>query len=458
MTAGNGSIISEEIIFYIDLATEYINKETLVNEINSFIQEKSKISNLTTFGIVIFQEEDNPITSYDQNKSKSITDIIEKHWDSRPKDSSYLENGLFEILSYIFRKARKENKIYRIIVISDTPSRRSEEYHQAVYDLIIKSKNFSTIVDIVRVGDTEYHDDDIKLKVLSSETHGGTFYCQLKQFNDVIGSLIKNKHEFNIIQGFDGNQISEEDKTFYEHLAADLITLDPEDEEICSICQLELCHVCGAYSDEIHKCYNCNAKFHGCCASRYSIIKNIGFKHIFRCPQCQTLLKLDEDYVNLVYEEEKEDMGKLEKKQTVEQEVQVITNTLEIEGRKDNQSIPLEKISLDTKRLPTLPKPELKLIPKPTQPAVPPPAQPQTQTKKVRLGGYFGQDIEVESLEKTNDVKILEPKTMTRIIEPKKSITTLKPPKKRRSLKFCKICGTSCSNVINCPNCGAFID
>ncbi len=77
--------------------------------------------------------------------------------------------------------------------------------------------------------------------------------------------------------------------------------------------------------------------------------------------------------------------------------------------------------------------------------------------KKVRLGGYFGPEIEVNSMQKSKDIKILEPNT-TRFVEQKSSITALNPPKKRRTLSFCKICGTSCSNVINCPNCNAIID
>ena len=38
----------------------------------------------------------------------------------------------------------------------------------------------------------------------------------------------------------------------------------------------------------------------------YSISNNIGFKfkHLFRCVQCDTLLKLDEEYVELIYREE----------------------------------------------------------------------------------------------------------------------------------------------------------
>ncbi len=549
MTADNSPNLSEEVIFYIDLTTEYLEKETLIKDIRSFMQEKNEFSD-SNYGLVIFQENDNPITIYGQNDFDSITQTLDSYWDSRPKDQSYIENGLFEILSYVFGESRQKKKSYRIIVISDTASTRQEEYHQALYDLIVKLKNFSTIIDIIRVGDNESYDDDIKLKVISSETHGGTFYCQKMQFYDVFGSLVKNKQEFNIIQEHGGNLILEQDKTFYEHLAVELITLDPEDEQICSICQLEVCPICGAFSDEIRKCYNCGAKFHACCVAKYSIIKNIGFKHIFRCPQCETLLKLDEDYVNLVYEEEYEELQEIEKTQDLKLEQQIIPITEEdnmkeqyIEEEIQQESpfeessevveikeqfqyveeefeedISLEQITFDAQDLPPPPslptkektmslkkvkapplsppseskklkvppsaskpepqpipeieitpsasKPEPQPIPEieiiPSEPKPPsiqeikaPPSPPPT--KKIRIGGYFGQEVVVNAIDKKKGIKIVS-SVSTRIIKEDLSITSLKPPpKKRVSLKFCKICGAT-TNIPKCPNCGAFID
>ena len=48
-------------------------------------------------------------------------------------------------------------------------------------------------------------------------------------------------------------------------------------------------------------------QFHECCAAMYSWKKNIGFKHIFRCPKCHTLLKLDEEVVYKLNGEIKEE-------------------------------------------------------------------------------------------------------------------------------------------------------
>jgi hypothetical protein len=481
MIVTGNSINLEEIIFYIDLTTDFIDKEILISTIEEFIEEKLNLVE-TTFGIVIFQEDDNPISLYDEKDSNSIIKIIEDKWDTRPKILSYIENALFEILSYIFRKSREVKKIYRVIVISDTPSVKPEEYHNALYDLIIKSKNldFVTIIDVIRLGESTNYVDEVKIKVITSETQGGTFICNnIPQFKDVLSSLIKSKREFNIVRpDTHQQQYLKEDKKFYERLAVDLISLSPEDEEICSICSLEVCPVCGAFSDEIKKCYNCGSKFHGCEIAKYAISNNFGYKHIFRCPQCETLLKLDEEYVELVYEEEYEELSIVEiqeesitepiemEKQTNQfeqlpqgievstsefEKEQIIERTLPEEYQDEQIYEQEEEIEEKFEKIeitPSTPRPpKLKTKPPPPSPLI---------AKKVRVGGYFGQEIIVDENLKGRKIKIKD-LPENQIIEQKKSITELKPPKKRTTIKMCVICGCTVSNVIICPNCGAKI-
>ncbi len=476
MKAIDKLINSEEVIFYLDLTSDFIKKEILKDTIQVFIENKLSLGD-SSFGIVIFQEEDNPISLYDNKEFTSILKTIDNHWDTRPKNQSYIENGLFEILSYIFRKSREVKKVYRVIVVSDTPSIKSEDYHSALYNLIMKSKHldFLTIIDIIRIGEQIQYEDEVKIKVITSETGGGFFLCNdTQQFKDVLSSLIKNKREFNIIRPDEAQkQYLEEDKIFYERLAVDLISLSPEDEENCSMCQLELCPICGAYSDEIHKCYNCGSKFHGCCSARYAIMNNFGYNHIFRCPQCETLLKLDEDYVNLVYDEEFRAPQILEIKESpiletpeikqqfyeIEQPSYEVEEEVEKEIYQVEKEQSLEEISYDEyeieekfekiEAIASIPNPpSLKTVELPPNPP---------KLKKVRVGGYFGQEILVDEKLKSSKLKIRE-LSETPKFEEKKSITQLKPPKKRTTIKFCKICGCSVVNVICCPNCGATID
>lgn len=422
------TINSEEFIFYIDLTTNFLKKKPLLKAIGAFIKEKNKFNVLSSYGIVFFQKDDNPITAYDLKETETVLNTINDAWDTRDVEHSYLENGLYEILAYIFRRSQKARKDYRVIIISDTPSTLSEEYHLALYDLLIKAKKFSAFIDIIRVGDKKFFDDDVKLKVISSETHGGTFYCtNEKLFHNILGSLVQSKKEFKIIHTDEEDQILAEDQIFYEKLAVDLITLSPDDEEICTICEQEVCPICEAHSDEIHKCFNCNTKFHNCCAAKYSLAKNIGFMHIFNCPQCQAMLKLDEEFVKMVYEEElEEELG----------EVPIIEQPVDEELEQDLYR-EVEEIELKTLKPPSIPRPDM--------------------TKKVRVGGFFGREIEVKV---NNNNKIKESVTPSVELEEQISITKLNPPKKRGTVKLCKICGATLQlhDPKNCPICGAKID
>lgn len=431
---GKASVNSEEFIFYIDLLSDFLKKKVLTRAINVFIKDREKFNSLSSYGIILFQEKGAPVTLYDQKEAALLVKTIEEYWDSRETNMSYLENGLFEILSYVFRKIRTARKNYRIIIISDTPSSLSEEYHNALYDLLLKARKFDTFIDIIRLGEQKFYDDDVKLKVIVSETHGGVFYCNdAKLFQNIIGSLIQSKTEFNVIHSNETEQILKEDKLFYEKLAVDLISLSSDELEKCDICEQEICPICEAYSDEIHKCFNCNAKYHACCGAEYSIANNIGFKHLFRCIKCDTLLKLDEDFVNLIYQENHAEQIEEDYE---EQNIEEISD--QYTGQLAND-VGIEQVLSGN----------------------------EPNYKKVRVGGYFGPEITIET-KNGNKPKVLEPMTnpvirdsedfeTSTLMQGKISITSLRPPK-RKTINLCRICGATLRNTSICPNCGARVD
>jgi len=444
---------SEEFIFYIDLITDFVKKKNLIKNLGTFIKEKAKFHTQSSYGLLIFQNNDNPVTLYDEVDFKILTDIVNEKWETREKKRSLFENGLFEILAYIFRKSKESRKNYRVIIISDTASTLSEDYHNALYDLLIKAKKFNTFIDIIRIGGEKFYNDDVKLKVVTSETHGGVLYCNnVKSFLNILMSLVQSKSEFNVVHPETSSKILEEDKIFYEKLAVDLISLDSEDEEKCDICQKEVCPICSAYSDEVHKCFNCNAKYHACCAAEYSISNNIGFNHLFRCIQCDTLLKLDEDYVEMIYEEEYEE----------QQEQELATPEIVEEGIEEEylEEIPTEEqlIEEDYEHVVIgegiLNPDKLK-----SPPSLNKPPPDITPTKKVRVGGYFGQEVRVKLNGSNNN---LVPSAIESVVSDTEgstqvkeniSITTLRPPRKIL-IKFCQMCGHTLRGTSTCPICG----
>jgi len=460
------SVNSEEFIFYIDLTTEFLKKKNLSKCISSFIKDKEKFNTLSSYGILLFQEDDNPVTVYNAKDFEALSDIIDEKWETRDTEKSLFENGLFEILAYIFRKSREARKNYRVIIISDTPSLLSEDYHNALYDLLIKAKKFDVFIDIIRLGDQKFYADDVKLKVVSSETHGGVFYCtEAKLFLNILKSLIQSKSEFIVVQPEEDDQIFEEDKIFYEKLAVDLISLSSEEEEKCDICERELCPICDAHSDEIHKCFNCNAKYHACCAANYAIANPIGFNHLFRCVQCDTLLKLDEEYVEMIYREEHEE--------EYEAELMELGITDEIIEEEHIEEEHFEEEQIEVQSFEEAEEEELvigkeilgseKLIPPPGLAKPPPilvkPSSDLTPPKKVKVGGYFGREITVKTNGLNNN--LVPPATETIVsdsegttqVKEKISITTLKPPRKS-TIKFCEICGFTLKATSLCPKCG----
>jgi len=447
------SVNSEEFIFYIDLITDFIKKKNLIKSIGTFIKEKTKFHSLSSYGLLIFQTNDNPVTLYDETDFEVFTNIVNEKWETREKKRSLFENGLFEILAYIFTKSSEARKNYRVIIISDTASTLSEDYHNALYDLLIKAKKFNAFIDIIRVGKEKFYIDDVKLKVVTSETYGGVLYCNdIKSFLNILGSLIQSKSEFNVVQPEANSQILEEDKIFYEKLAVDLISLDSEEEEKCDICEKEVCPICSAYSDEVHKCFNCNVKYHACCAADYSISNNIGFNHLFRCIQCDTLLKLDEEYVDMIYEEEYEEQQEQELatseivEEVIEEEYSEENHTEEQLIEEDYERVVIGEGILNPDKLkspPSLSKP-------------PPDVTP---TKKVKVGGYFGQEVSVKP---NNSINNLVPSATESVVsdtegstqvKEKISITTLKPPRKT-TIKFCQMCGHTLRETFTCPICG----
>jgi len=464
------SVNSEEFIFYIDLTTDFLKKKSLIKSISSFVKDKEKFNTLTSYGILLFQEDDNPITVYDEKDFEVLSDVIDEKWETRETEKSLFENGLFEILAYIFRKSREARKNYRVIIISDTVSLLSEDYHNALYDLLIKAKKFDAFIDIIRVGDQKFYDDDVKLKVVSSETHGGVFYCtEAKLFLNILRSLIQSKSEFIVVQPEEDDDIFEEDKIFYEKLAVDLISLDSEEEEKCDLCEREICPICDAHSDEVHKCFNCNAKYHACCAANYAIANPIGFNHLFRCIQCDTLLKLDEEYVEMIYREEHEEEFEAElmelgitdeiiedelfEEEHIEEGLFEVEQIEEQSIEEDEEELVIGKEIFGPEKLgppPRLVKPPPRLV-KP-QPDL-------TPTKKVKVGGYFGVEITIKTNGLNND--LVPPATETIVsdsegttqVKEKISITSLKPPR-RSTIKFCEICGFTLRATSVCPKCG----
>ncbi len=438
--------MTEDIYFYLDLTKDLLRKKEIIKTIKYYIEEKNKANLKGHYSLLIFQEEGNPVFLTDKKDSDIIANSIEENWNTRPKDKSYFENGLFYIFSYIAETVRKKSKFNRIIVITDTPSDLSEEYQEALFNLVSKIKNFPTFIDIIRVSKEgeRFFKDDVKLNMLASDTKGGIFYIQdRKGFTDVIKKLVKTKQFVTTFEDQpDLIRISKEDYAFYSQLAKSLIK-SSELNLVCHFCNEEVCPVCMDVHDTPLICEDCNTSFHHCCITNYVINHNIGIPHIFRCPnnECDVLLKIDEDEIIEV---------------SGEVEVGTVKEYLEEELLQESlEEIPEEEEPSSI--TPTLQKIE-------TPPVKEKSISGAKQVTTIRIGGFFGK---VYTVKKMGD-KIVYEKSTQPTFKPSaetskrgefilKDTIKLTSEKARKKPKFiiCPQCGTqNDSTHTSCSNCG----
>ena len=432
----------EDIFFYLDLTKDILKKKEVIKAIKDYISEKNKTNLKGHYGLLIFQEEGNPIFITDKKDSSIIENAIEENWKSRPKKQSFFENGLFYIFSYIAETIKKKSRHNRIIIITDTPSDLSEDYTEALFGLVSKIKVIPTFIDIIRVSEKEerFFKDDVKLNILASDTNGGIFYLSdKKDFLSIIKKLTNTKQIVNLFGGGSEKiKIRKEDYDFYSDLAKSLKPSHTDEVGLkCHLCQEEICPCCADINDILQLCEGCGAAFHNCCVTNYTIQNNIGIPHLFRCPKCDILLKIKQDEIVVPFEDSAETIDEYLESEEESMDVNEYTNISEPESIDvDDSSINAEK-SLDTTNM------ELS----------------KGGIQKVRLGGFFGKTY---TIKKEGDKLVYE------------KVTTLDKDEESRQVDVNKIDSTIPLNLkkpeipkywsssenrkkptfINCPGCG----
>ncbi len=442
------TITYEDVFFYIDLLKETLKKKDIIKAIEEYIAEKNKVNIKGHYGVLIFQEEGNPVFITDKKDASIIAKAIEENWKSRPKSESFFENGLFYIFSFIAESVIKKSKYNRVIVITDTPSDLNESYQEALFNLVDKIKHFPTFIDIIRVADksTRFFKDDVKLNILASDTKGGIFQVQDKdEFLSTITRLVKQKQ---LVTTFadrpDQIKISSDDYAFYSRLAKALVKQDTSDLTTCYFCHEVVCPVCMDVHDIPKICEECGSPFHNCCVTNFTISHNIGIPHIFRCPQCDILLKIDEDEIVEVSGEE----GITSVKEYISTEIFDEIDAPKIIGEEE----------FSTKTETTLSSP---IAPQ----YIPPTIQEKgKEIKRIRVGGFFGKQY---SVRKVGDQLIYErtqsiPKYQAEIsIEMPAATQQLSATQESSQIKrkprfnICPVCGAALKrNQNQCDKCG----
>ncbi|NVM18766.1 MAG: hypothetical protein HWN80_13710 [Candidatus Lokiarchaeota archaeon] len=362
----------EDVFFYLDLTKDILKKKEVCKALKYYISERNKTNIKGHYGLLIFQDAGNPIFITDKKDSDIIENAIEENWKTRPKKQSFFENGLFYIFSYIAETVRKKSRHNRIIIITDTPSDLSGDYTEALFGLVSKIKVIPTFIDIIRVSEKEerFFRDDVKLNILSRDTKGEVFYLsEKKDFITIIKNLMKSKKLVSTFEEqSDRIKIKKEDYDFYSRLAKNLIPSNPNDVGLkCHICQEEICPCCADINDTLQICESCKSAFHYCCVTNYTIQNNIGIPHIFRCPKCDILLKIDQDEIVSPYEDSAE---------SVEEYLENEEGTMDLVEHPMND----EPKEFETKQTVDFPSTETK----------------KETTNTIRIGGFFGKSYTIK--------------------------------------------------------------
>lgn len=288
----------EHVIFYLDVTGTLVKRKDVTKAVIQFIKEKSTLNPLTKYGLMYFKEGGFP-EYVDDDDSDVLVKKISEDWKDKESKENFLENGLFYCLSVVAQKSTERAGEFRIIVVTDKPSNKPEEYQEALFNLVNTVCFFPTYIDIVRVGTDRFYSDDVKLRIITSTTNGGLFYvAESKHLTEILQGLTKSKR-FSALNQPEHLVLDEDNKEFYEKLATDLLTPTPYEEEgFCIFCNSEICDS-GLYT-RILRCYNCGSSFHEYHVGKYAFEHNIGLPHIFRCPQCDVLLKMDERAVLVI--------------------------------------------------------------------------------------------------------------------------------------------------------------
>lgn len=443
----------EIILIYLDLiSSKTIKKKELTKIIKKFIDSKKKKNPLSRFGLLFFKEGGSPEFKGDFDDTSKLIKKISNEWNSREVGESFLENGLFYCLSHIASIATEKGGDFRVMVISDFPSNKNDDYHEALLSVLSAVRYIPTFIDIIRIGNQRFYKDDVKLRIITNTASGGLFYAQnAKELESILVALTRNKRMASLNQIEGKIYIDEENKEFYENLASGLLTPEPgETEGICYLCKTKYCKDCEEEFSHFLKC-TCGALFHAAHIGKYSFENNIGLPHIFRCPSCDNMLKMDELTVLKINgitpqppEEEPEELDE-------EEEEEYYEEPAEPEIEQYLEEIPKETETIETNNGRSMP----------FTPSGYSFFQQNTQQDlhKPPIKDSEGKQSQKESISKK--VRPMRP-----VI--KKSTFGLSPPgrngkaRKRRIRRFmlCPICGTSNSAFDEelgkkCKNCGS---
>lgn len=279
--------LSEDTLILNGLTPDITRMEEVYETIEDFLTRKKKEDPTDRFNIILFQNSGpNYLNDFTLNPENIILAL--KSLEPMLIDAN-VAYGIFIAATFIIDVFKRiTHKAFRLIILKDSGTAKVPPHYVPVLEnLLEKVKGMPFYIDIVQIA-LKSPDKDENLVKLAKFT-GGDIYS-IKKIKDLRKS-ISIKHDISQERYDELKLIPEGNRLFFINLA----------EYPINFKRVEKCSICFQRDDEgLVKCPNCEVVSHKSCLAQWSESSNIGIKNVFRCHNCYNLLKLDEEYINLV--------------------------------------------------------------------------------------------------------------------------------------------------------------
>ncbi|MFX1280055.1 MAG: hypothetical protein ACFFA3_11600 [Promethearchaeota archaeon] len=281
--------ISEDCLIFYGFSPETKRFRKVFNQISNFVKNKIEIDPSGRFNFILYLESGpNYLDQFTLNSEHLLKTLKLLSNDIVKVNTA---QGILFGLSLLIENFKKTSKrLFRLLVILDTSASNIPPNEFSLIEKLINDfRIFPFYIDIISL-ETQNNEELELLKKIANSCNGELY--QIKNVDDLdplLTTLVKKKFDMEYLYSrYILNRHHGETQTVYQSIADRLDAF--QGQAICSICSQK-------DNKGIMQCPSCGILAHKKCWALWAINLNRVMPHIFRCPNCFYLLKLDEDFV-----------------------------------------------------------------------------------------------------------------------------------------------------------------
>lgn len=332
---------SEDTVILLALTPDMTDLDVVHEALVQFCNKKKELDYNDRFNVILFTDKGPQYLDDFTLKPEKVLSFIRQSTSSL-SNAPNVAGAIFITSTFVAEVFKKiSGKTYRLVVLTDDGSLEIPETHiPFIEDLLDKVKEIPFIMDIIRIN-CDNPSEDLKLMRLARRTGGDLHEIEIlkrkrrkamepAEKNPVISMLdrlsktkekITKKFKSEDMETNDSNKpkdlfdtlnalakkkelsfdddgkmdIDERNELFFESLAdIPVVKEEREEHEKCSICFRNVKNL------EMVECPSCQVLAHEFCLAIWSKTSNIGIPHVFRCPSCFTLIRMEETLIKRI--------------------------------------------------------------------------------------------------------------------------------------------------------------